>query len=177
MLQARSLTSLLLATSFGSTLGHLARLLRLVNRLDDSYSNGLLHVTDGETTQWWVLLEGLHTHRLGWGQLDDGSITRLDGLGVVLKLLATTTIDLLLELVEFAGNVSSVAIQHWCVSSMDLSWMVQDDDLYINRVKIEIEIKIFGLLAMRNTETTVFTHATSIFDPRFTNSRHENDSS
>ena len=44
-------------------------------------------------------------------------------------MLTGTTIDLLLDFVEFAGNVSSVAIQHWRVSVGDLSRVVKDDDL------------------------------------------------
>ena len=43
--------------------------------------------------------------------------------------LSGTTIDLLLDLVEFASNVSSVAIQDWRVSVADLSGVVEDNDL------------------------------------------------
>jgi len=35
------------------------------------------------------------------------------------------------EFVEFTGNVSSVAIQNWGISSLDLTWVVQNDDLSI----------------------------------------------
>ena len=44
-------------------------------------------------------------------------------------MLTGTTIDLLLDFVEFAGNVSSVAIQHWRVSVGDLSRVVENNDL------------------------------------------------
>ena len=42
--------------------------------------------------------EGLDTHGLAGGQLDDGRVTRLDELGVVLNGLTGTTINLLLDL-------------------------------------------------------------------------------
>ena len=44
-------------------------------------------------------------------------------------MLTGTTIDLLLDFVEFAGNVSGVAIQHWRVSVGDLSRVVENNDL------------------------------------------------
>lgn len=56
-------------------------------------------------------------------------LTRLDGLGGILKLLAGTTVNLLLDLVELAGNVGGVAIQHWCITVGNLARVVQDNDL------------------------------------------------
>jgi len=97
--------------------------------LDDTDSHGLSHVTDSETTEGWVLREGLNAHGLLGHHLDDGGVSRLDVGGVVLKLLTRTTIDLLDELGELAGNVGSMAINNWCVSSVDLARVVQDDDL------------------------------------------------
>ena len=44
-------------------------------------------------------------------------------------LLAGTTVNLLQELSELAGDVGSVAIQDWSVSSTDLTGVVEDDDL------------------------------------------------
>lgn len=93
--------------------------------LDDTDSDGLSHVTHGETSERGELLEGFHAQRLGWDQDDDGGITGLDGLGVVLGGLAGTTVDLLLDLAELASNVSGVAIQHWGVSVGDLAGVVQ----------------------------------------------------
>jgi hypothetical protein len=61
--------------------------------------------------------------------LDDGGITRLDELGGVLNGLSGTTINLLQDLRELAGNVGSVAIQNWSVTSTDLTGVVEDDDL------------------------------------------------
>ena len=70
-------------------------LVDLGNGLDDTDSDSLSHVTDGETTKRWVVGEGLNTHGLGWNHLDDSSITRFDELGGVLNGLSGTTINLL----------------------------------------------------------------------------------
>jgi len=102
--------------------------------LDDTDGDGLAHVTDGETTERWVLSESLNTHWLGWNHLDDGGVTRLDELWRVLNRLAGTTVDLLEELRELAGNVGGVAVEDWCVSGTDLTWVVEDDDLGVEEV-------------------------------------------
>ena len=104
-------------------------LVGLDDGLDDTDSNGLSHVTDGETTKRRVVSESLDTHGLGRHHLDDSSITRLDELGVVLDGLSSSAIDLLEDLGELAGDVSSVAIQNWSVASANLTRVVEDDDL------------------------------------------------
>ncbi|OWK00525.1 hypothetical protein Celaphus_00019503, partial [Cervus elaphus hippelaphus] len=40
-----------------------------------------------------------------------------------------TTINLLLQLSKLASNVSCVTVQHRCISSADLAWMVQNNPL------------------------------------------------
>jgi len=109
-------------------------LVRLDDGLDDTDSDGLTHVTDGETTERWVLGESLNTHWLRRNHLDDGGITRLDELGAVLDRLAGTAVDLLEELRELASDVGGVAIEDWCVTGTNLSRVVQDDDLGIEGV-------------------------------------------
>ena len=52
--------------------------------LDDSHSHGLPHVTDSESSQGRIVSEGLHAHGLAGGQEDDGGVSRLDELGVIL---------------------------------------------------------------------------------------------
>merc|ERR1712000_578575 len=89
---------------------------------------------DGETTERRVVGEGLNTHRLAGNHLDDGSITELDELGVVLNGLSGTTIDLLEELGELAGNVGGVAIQDRSVASTNLTRVVKNDDLGVEGV-------------------------------------------
>lgn len=125
---------LFLASLLGG-LGDLATsLVGLGDGLDDTDSDGLSHVSDGKSTKWWVVGEGLDTHWLGWHHLDDGSITRLDELWRSFDGLTSSSIDLLEELRELAGDVGSVAIQDWSVTSTDLTWVVEDDDLGVEGV-------------------------------------------
>jgi len=105
----------------------------LVDGLDDTDGNGLTHVTDSETTQRGVLSESLNTHGLGGNHLDDGGITGLDELRRVLNGLTSTAVDLLKKLRELASNVGGVAVQNGCVTSTDLTGVVQDDDLGVER--------------------------------------------
>lgn len=105
----------------------------LVDALDDTDSDGLTHVTDSETTERGVLSEGLNTHGLGGNHLDDGSVTRLDELGVGLDRLSGTAVNLLNELSELASNVSGVAVQDGSVTSTDLAGVVHDNDLGVER--------------------------------------------
>merc|ERR1712115_440484 len=76
-----------------------------------------------------ILREGFHAHGLAGNHLHDAGVARLDELGACLKLLTSTPVDLGLQLVELAGNVSSVAIQHRRVASLDLTGVVEDNDL------------------------------------------------
>ena len=110
-----------------------SRLVGLVNALDDTDGDGLPHVTDSETTERWVFVVGLDTHGLAWDKLGNASITGLDELGVVLKRLASSTIDLLLELSELAGDVSGMAIEDGRVAGTNLTGVVKDDDLGVER--------------------------------------------
>lgn len=120
----------LLLLSLLCRLGCLAPLcFGLLHRLDDPNSNRLLHVTNGKTSQRWVLYEGLHAHGLAGNQLDDSSITALHMFGVVFELLATSSINLLLEFGKLASNVSGVAIKHRSIASMDLTRVIQNDNL------------------------------------------------
>merc|ERR1740122_864092 len=97
--------------------------------LDDTDSHGLPHVTDGEPSEGRVVSEGLNTHGLAGSQQDDGGVTRLDELGVVLSGLTGTAVNLLLDLGKLACNVSGVAIKDGTVAVGDLSWVVEDYDL------------------------------------------------
>jgi len=130
ILEVPPLQHLLLAGLDGS-LGHLTGLINLSYRFNNTDRHGLAHVTDGETAKRWVVGEGLNAHGLGWNHLHDGSITRLDELGVGFGCLASAAIDLLEKLGELAGNVGSVAIEDWSVSSTDLAGVVENDDLSV----------------------------------------------
>jgi len=101
----------------------------LLDRFDNTNSDGLSHVTDSESTKWWVCRESFDAHWLGWGHLDDGSITRFDLLWEVFHLFTGSSVNLFEQFGEFAGNVGGVAIQDWGVTVSDFSGVVQDDDL------------------------------------------------
>jgi hypothetical protein len=124
----------LFLASLGSGLGNLTGTSgSLLDGLDDTDSDGLTHVTDGETAQGRVVSESLNAHGLGGNHLDDGGVTRLDELGGGLDRLAGTAVDLLLDLGELAGNVGSVAVENGGVTSTDLTGVVEDDDLGLER--------------------------------------------
>lgn len=80
-------------------------------------------------TERRIIREALNTHGFARDHINDGSISRFQEFGPILQLLARTTINLLLELSKFAGNVSSMAIQHRGIASADLARVVQDNDL------------------------------------------------
>jgi len=111
--------------------GGLALGIALDNRLDDTDSNGLPHVSDGESTKRSVVSKGLNAHGLGRDHLDDGSVSRLDLGRVRLELLTRSSIDLFQELVESASDVRSVAIEHRGVTLLDLTGVVEHDDLSV----------------------------------------------
>lgn len=96
--------------------------------------DSLSHVTDGEAAERRVVGESLNTHGLGGNHLDDGGVTRLDELGGSLNGLAGSAVNLLNKLGELASNVGSVAVEDGCVTSTDLTGVVQDDDLGVERV-------------------------------------------
>jgi hypothetical protein len=87
-----------------------------------------------QLTKRRVVSESLNTHRLGWNHLDDGSITRLDELGGVLNGLSGTAINLLQDLRELAGNVGSVTVKNWSVTSTNLTRVVEDNNLGVEGV-------------------------------------------
>ena len=101
--------------------------------LDDSNSDGLFHISDGESSEGWVLGEGLNAHWLGWVHNDDGGLVLLDELWLSLDGLTSSSVDLVNEGGELAGNMGSVAIKDWRVSSRDLTRMVEDNDLGVER--------------------------------------------
>lgn len=80
-------------------------------------------------TKWRVLREALNTHGLARNHIDNGSISRLEGFGVVLQLLARAAINLFLELCELAGDVSCVTVQHRSIARTDLARVIKDDHL------------------------------------------------
>jgi len=123
--------SLLLAGLLGG-LGDLSGAgILLGDGLDDTDGNRLPHVTDGKATERRIFGESLHGHGLGRSHLDDGGVSVLDGLGESFQLFAGTTIALLEDLLELAGDVSSVAVHDRRVSVLDLSGVVKNDNLSV----------------------------------------------
>merc|ERR1719197_1147844 len=116
--------SLLLVGLLGG-LGGLAGDLLGGGGLDDTDSNSLPHVPDGEPSKGRELGEGLDAHGLAGEQLDNGGVSGLDELGGVLGGLASTPVNLLHDLGELASNVSGVAVEHWGVAVGHLSGVVQ----------------------------------------------------
>lgn len=91
------------------------------------------HVTDGETTKRWILRIRLYTHWLARDKLGDACITRLDKLGGLLDRFARSAIDLLKKFGEFASNVGRMAIEDRSITSTNLTGVVEDDDLGVER--------------------------------------------
>merc|ERR1712158_101860 len=120
--------SLLLVGLLGG-LGGLAGDLLGGGGLDDTDSNSLPHVPNGEPSKGRVVGEGLHAHGLAGEQLHDGSVSRLDELGRVLSGLASTPVNLLHDLGELASNMGGVAVEYWGVAVGHLAGVVQHDDL------------------------------------------------
>ena len=83
---------------------------RIINHLDDTDSNSLPHVPNGEPSKGRVVGEGLHAHGLAGEQLHDGSVSGLDELGRVLSGLAGTPVNLLQDLCKLASDVRCVAV-------------------------------------------------------------------
>merc|ERR1740124_1393357 len=108
--------SLLLGGSLLTSLGGFTSLDLGGSRLDDSHGDGLPHVTDGEATERGEARKGFHAHWLGGLQANDTGVTGLDELRGGLSSFTGTTIHLLQDLGELAGDVSGVAIEHWGVS-------------------------------------------------------------
>jgi len=97
--------------------------------LDDTDGNGLLHVSNGESSEGWVLLESFNTHWFLGNHSNECGITGLDELWLFFEDLTRSSVDLGFDFVEFAGDVSSVAIEDWSVTLLDLTWMVENDNL------------------------------------------------
>ena len=74
----------------------LTQLLRTGGLVDDTHSDSLSHITDGETTERRILREGLNAQRLGGDEESHHRLSVLDDIGVLTEDLSGTLIDLLM---------------------------------------------------------------------------------
>jgi len=58
-----------------SGFGGLSNVFLLDDFLDDTDGNGLFHVSDGESSEGWVLIEGFNAHWFLWDESDHGGIS------------------------------------------------------------------------------------------------------
>jgi len=103
----------------------LGRTLALDDGGDDTNSDGLAHITDGETAERGEFLEGLDAHHLLWHH---GGIDGVVLLGKGWILGQGVTLLLGVKFDELACNVCGVAVKHWGVTGHDLTRVVGNDD-------------------------------------------------
>jgi len=89
----------------------------------------LLHISDGESSQGGIFGEDFTGHGLGGDEGNHGSILGLDELGFFFEDLTGTSVDLGMDFGELTGDVGSVTIEDGGITGLDLTGMVQDDDL------------------------------------------------
>lgn len=97
--------------------------------LYDAHSDSLTHVANSETSQRREFLESFDAHRFSRLQHHDRSVSAFDAFRILFGSLAGTTVAFLFNLGEFAGDMSSVAVEHRRVTVADLPGMIQDDYL------------------------------------------------
>jgi len=101
----------------------------LDDALDDTNCNGSLHVPDSESTERRVFTEGFDTEWLEGDHSDKGTVTLLDGFGLLFDDGTVSPVDLTDDFFELAGNMSSVAIQCGGITGADLVRVIHDDNL------------------------------------------------
>merc|ERR1711992_498973 len=99
------------------------------NRLDDTYSNSLPHVTDSKTSKGREVREGFYAHGLAWNQFNNTGISRFDEFWICFSCFSSTSINFLLDFVKFASDVSSVTIQNRRITIANLTGVVKNNDL------------------------------------------------
>merc|ERR1712176_1006198 len=95
----------------GGGLGLLAGVLLLGAFLGDTDGNGLAHIADGEATERGVLGEDFADHGLLGDKLNHTAVSGLDGLGALFHDLTSSSVDLVADLGDLAGNMGGVAIE------------------------------------------------------------------
>jgi len=78
--------------------------------LDDTDSDSLFHVSDSESSEWWVIRENFTAHWFRWDQSNHSGIIGFNEFWFFFKFFTRSSIDFAVEFVEFTSDVSSVAI-------------------------------------------------------------------
>jgi len=78
-------------------------------------------------------LEDFAAEGLGGDEGDESGISVLDELGVLFLRFTSSSVDLVVDGFELASNMGSVAIEHGGISVLDLTGVVHDDDLRVER--------------------------------------------
>jgi len=97
----------------------------------------LSHISNGKSSKRGVLGEWFDAHWLRWDHFDNSGITRLDFSWGIFDFLTGSSIDFLEHFIESASDVRGVAIEDWSVTFLDLTGVVQDDDLGVERFGFE----------------------------------------
>jgi len=93
----------------------------------------LFHVSNGVSTKRGIFLEDFTAEGLGGDEGDESGISVLDELGVLFLRFTSSSVDLVVNGFELASNMGSVAIEHGGISVLDLTGVVHDDDLRVER--------------------------------------------
>jgi hypothetical protein len=67
---------------------------------------------------------------------DHSGISRFNVLRLGFENFTSSSVDLVLNFLEFASNMGGVAIEDGCVSVLDLSGMVKNDNLSLEVLSI-----------------------------------------
>ena len=93
----------------------------------------MFHVSNGVSTKRGIFLEDFTAEGLGGDEGDESGISVLDELGVLFLRFTSSSVDLVVNGFELASNMGSVAIEHGGISVLDLTGVVHDDDLRVER--------------------------------------------
>lgn len=104
-------------------------MVKLLALFDDTNSDGLFHVSNGESSERGILTEDFNAHRFGGHHSDHTGHTGLHELGEFFQNLTSSSVNGRKDFFEFDGNMAGMAIQDGGISRLDLSGMVKNDNL------------------------------------------------
>lgn len=89
----------------------------------------MFHVSDGESSEGGVFGELFDAHFFGGLHDGETSISGFDEFGEIFEGFTGSSVNFLGDFLEFDGDVGGMAIEDGGVSRLDLTGMVEDDDL------------------------------------------------